>query len=54
MKEGRLSALSNINIENDLAKKIDFEEMIDIFARMPKLRDSTGVLGSGNARRLDL
>lgn len=54
MKEDRLSALSNINIENDLAKNIDFDKMINIFAKMPKLRDCTGVLGSHNVRRLDL
>jgi hypothetical protein len=54
MKEDRLSALSNINIETDLAKKIEFDKMIDIFSRMPNLRDCTGVLGSDNARRLIL
>jgi hypothetical protein len=53
-KEDRLSALSNINIENDLAKNIDLDELVDIFSRMPNLRDYTGVLGSDNARRLQL
>jgi hypothetical protein len=45
---------SAINIENHLAQKFDFDQMTDIFARMPKLRDCTGVLDSDNARRLDL
>jgi hypothetical protein len=54
MREDRLSALSNLNIKNDLAQKIDFDKLIEIFTRMPKLRDCTGVLGSDNARRLDL
>jgi hypothetical protein len=34
MKDNRLSAL-NLNIENDLAQKIDFDKLIEIFARMP-------------------
>ena len=54
MTEDRLSALSNINIETDLAKNIDLDELVDIFSKMPNLRDCTGVLGSDNARRLQL
>jgi hAT family C-terminal dimerisation region len=54
MKEDRLSTLSNLNIKNDLAQKIDFDRLIDIYARMRTLRDCTGVLGSDNAGRLDL
>jgi hypothetical protein len=42
IKEDRLSALSNINIENDLAKNIDLDELVDSFSRMPNFRDCTG------------
>ena len=45
MTEDRLSALSNINIETDLAKNIDLDELVDIFSKMPNLRDCTDVLG---------
>ena len=44
MKEDRLSALSNINIV-DIAKKIDFEEIIDIVARMPMAAQQHGCFG---------
>ena len=54
MTEDRLSALSNINIETDLAKNIDLDELVDIFSKTPNLRKCTGVLGSDNARRLQL
>lgn len=53
MKEDRLSALSNMTIENDVAEHIEYE-MIDICVRMPKLRFITGVFKSGNGRKLDL
>jgi hAT family C-terminal dimerisation region len=53
MKEDKLNTLSNLNIENDLTKD-RFDKLIEIFARMPTLRDCTGVLGSDNAGKLDL
>lgn len=44
MKEDRLSAFSNINTENYSTKNIEYLETIDIFARLPELRDTMGVL----------
>jgi hypothetical protein len=52
MKEDRLSTLSNLNIENDLAQKIDFDKLIDIFARMP-IRFATAQMFWGQTMPLD-
>jgi len=54
MAEQRLSTIALLNIENELAKKIDLDKMVDVFARLPSLRDTCGGLADTNSRRLEL
>lgn len=54
MAEQRLSTIALLNIESELAKKIDLDKMVDVFARLPSLRDASGGLADTNARRLEL
>ena len=54
MKEQRLSAIAVLSIECDLAKNVDMDELVDIFAKLPSLRDKDGELANGNKRRIQL
>jgi len=56
MKEDRLSGIANLTVENEVAKRIDIDEVVNIFAKMPSLRDNhnTDDLEDKNARRLQL
>lgn len=46
MTEQRLSAIANIAIETDMAKLIDFDKVVIIFARMPNVRDCSASLST--------
>ena len=52
MTEQRLSAIANLAIEADMAKSLDFDKVVNIFAKMPSLRDSLGSLSDKNLRRI--
>ena len=54
MKEERMSGIANLTIESEIAKQIDVDEVVSIFARMPSLRENAGDLAPNNARRLQL
>jgi len=54
MAEQRLSTIALLNIENELAKKIDLDKMVDVFAKLPSLRDTCGGLADTNSRRPEL
>ena len=38
MKEERLSGIAILNIESEVARQIDVDEVVNIFAKMPSLR----------------
>jgi len=40
MVEQRLSGIALLNIENELAKNIDYDKVVDTFKTMPPLRDA--------------
>jgi hypothetical protein len=56
MKEERLSSLANLSLESELAKNINYDELIDIFCRLPQLREhgSDVTLSSANCRKVAL
>ena len=54
MTEQRLSAIANLAIEADMAKLLDFDKVVNIFAKMPSLRDCSANLSDKNLRRMRL
>jgi len=54
MKEQHLSAIALLNIETELAKDVDMDELVDIFATLPSLRDRDGELAKDNKRQIHL
>ena len=57
MVENRLSGIAVLNIENELAKNIDYDNVVDIFKTVPSLRDAALAAGDStelSARRLKL
>ena len=56
MLESRLSGIAVLNIESELAKNINYDEIVDIFKTLPSLRDAAGAGDSTevSARRLEL
>ena len=40
MLESRLSGIAVLNIENELAKNINYDEVVDTFKTLPSLRDA--------------
>lgn len=57
MIEQRLSAIANLAIEADMAKSLDFDKVVNIFATMPSLRDcsaSSSQSSDTNLRRMRL
>ena len=54
MTEQRLSCIALLSIESELTNSIDVNQLVDIFAKLPSLRDTTGELATTNVRRLEL
>jgi hypothetical protein len=57
MIEQRLSAVVNLAMEADMAKSLDFDKVVKIFATMPSLRDcsaSSSQSSDTNLRRMRL
>ena len=57
MVEQRLSGIALLNIENELAKNIDNDKVVDTFKTMPPLRDAAIPAEDSTevcARRLEL
>ena len=51
------SGIAVLNIENELAKNIDYDEVVDIFKTVPSLCDAALAAGDSievSARRLEL
>lgn len=51
------SGIAVLNIENELAKNIDYDEVVDIFKTVPSLRDAALAAADSievSARRLEL
>jgi len=52
-----LHGIAVLNIENELAKNIDYDKVVDIFKTVPSLRDAALAAGDStelSARRLKL
>ena len=45
MVKQRLSGIAVLNIEHELAKKIDYDKVVDIFKTVPSLRDAALAAG---------
>jgi len=54
MTEQRLSCIALLSIESELTNSIDVNQLVDIFTKLPSLRDTTGELATTNVRRLEL
>ena len=54
MKEQTPSGLANLSIATTAASKTNYKELVDIFAKLPILRDPGSELSAENFRRLDL
>ena len=52
MTEKRLSAIANLAIEADMAKLLDFDKVVNIFSKLPSLRDNSAPLSDTNLRRI--
>ena len=54
MIEQRLSSIALLNIESELARNIDVDAIVDIFAKLPSLRQTAVPLAETHKRRLEL
>jgi hypothetical protein len=54
MGEQRMSSIALLNTESEMAKTVDLDQVVDIFAKLPSLRDTSGELNAANVRRLEL
>jgi hypothetical protein len=42
MGEQRMSSIALLNTESEMAKTVDLDQVVDIFAKLPSLRDTSG------------
>ena len=54
MGEQRMSSIALLNTESEMAENVDLDQVVDIFAKLPSLRDTSGELNAANVRRLEL
>ena len=54
MGEQRMSSIALLNTESEMAKNVDLDQVVDIFAKLPSLRDTGVELSAANVRRLEL
>jgi hypothetical protein len=54
MGEQRMSSIALLNTESEMARNVDLDQVVNIFAKLPSLRDTGGELSAANVRRLEL
>ena len=54
MSENRPSDIAILDIESELACSIEYDELVDTFAKLPTLRDCCTAISEGHARKLPL
>ncbi len=54
MTENRLSSIAILHIESELSWSINMDSFVNMFAKLPVLRDTNAQLGEENARRIPL
>jgi hypothetical protein len=47
-------SIALLNTESEMAENVDLDQVVDMFAKLPSLRDTSGELSAANVRRLDL